>query len=78
MKTITIVGWAAQQRSVVESVTYWPDEMDVHLAIAKAASGTNLMMIEQVLVEEVLDVQGKTDTDLDSGTVVSAGDEGDE
>lgn len=75
MKTITIIGWAAQQRSVVESMTYWPDEMDVYLAIAKAASVTNLMTIEKVLVEEdvkhtikipveeVLDLQKKEEKD---------------
>ena len=53
MRTITIVGWSASQRAVVESVSYWPDEISVNLAIAKAASLTNLMTIENVLVEEL-------------------------
>ncbi len=64
MKTITIIGWSAPQRSVVESVTYWPDEMELHLAIAKAAAVTNLMTIEEVLVEDekVIDLGGAVAT----------------
>jgi len=52
MKTITIVGWSAKARAVVEEVTTWPDEMDKFLAIAKATQVTDLMNIEGVLVEE--------------------------
>lgn len=52
MRTITIIGWSASQRAVVESVSYWPDEMELYLAIAKSAAVTNLMTIESVLVEE--------------------------
>jgi len=54
MKTITIVGWSAkaQERSVVERVSYWPDEMELNIAIAKAGQATDLMTIEGILVEE--------------------------
>ena len=52
MKTITIIGWSAKARAVVEDVRYWPDEMDMNLAVAKSGNLTNLMTIEEVLVEE--------------------------
>jgi len=55
MKTITIVGWSAKKRVVVEEVTTWPDEMDMFLAIAKATQVTDLMNIENVLVEEKIE-----------------------
>lgn len=51
MKTITIVGWSATARAVVERVTFWPDEMGLHLAIAKAAQVLDLMTVEEVMVE---------------------------
>ena len=52
MKTITIIGWSALESAVVEEVTTWPDEIDAFLAIAKATQVTDLMNIENVLVEE--------------------------
>ena len=52
MKTITIVGWSAKERAVVERITFWPDEMEMFTAVAKAAQVLDLMTIENVLVEE--------------------------
>jgi len=52
MKTITMTGWSAKLSAVVERVTFWPDEMGVYVAVAKAAQVTDLMTIEDVLVEE--------------------------
>ncbi len=51
MKTITIIGWSAKSSSVVERVTFWPDEMEAFLAVAKAMQVTDLMTVEEVLVE---------------------------
>ena len=51
MKTITIIGWSAKLSSVVERVTFWPDVMETFVAVAKAAMVTDLMTIEEVLVE---------------------------
>jgi len=57
MKTITIIGWSAKVSAVVERVTFWPDEMETFLAIAKASQILDLMTVEEVLVES-----GETDT----------------
>jgi len=51
MKTITIIGWSAKSSSVVERVTFWPDEMETLLSVAKAMQVTDLMTVEKVLVE---------------------------
>jgi len=51
MKTITIIGWSAKVSAVVERVTFWPDEMETHLAVAKASQILDLMTVEEVLVE---------------------------
>jgi len=53
MRTITLIGWHPQSRSVVERVSFWPDEdeMTLHKAIAMAGQATDLMTIEEVLVE---------------------------
>jgi len=57
MKTITIIGWSAKVSAVVERVTFWPDEMETFLAVAKASQILDLMTVEEVLVES-----GETDT----------------
>ncbi len=56
MKTITMIGWSAKVSAVVERVTFWPDEMEMNLAIAKAAQILDLMTVEEVLAEEEANV----------------------
>jgi len=51
MRTITIIGWSAKASAIVERVTFWPDEMKLYVAIAKASNITDLMTIQDVLVE---------------------------
>jgi hypothetical protein len=51
MKTITIIGWSEKDSAKVERVSYWPDEMETSLAVAKASEGLDLMTVEEVLVE---------------------------
>jgi len=53
MKKITIIGWSVGAMATVEELTYWPDEMSVYLAIAKAAQATELDPIENILSEEI-------------------------
>jgi len=51
MKTITIIGWQPRSHATVEIVSFWPDEIDNFLAVAKAAREADVNILERVLIE---------------------------
>jgi len=48
---IVITGWQDRTKSVAEIVSYWPDELDKFLAVARAAKTSDVRYVEEVLVE---------------------------
>ena len=48
---ITIIGWNAKDQIEREIVSYWPEELDVNVVIARASRQADVVLVEKVLVE---------------------------
>ena len=55
---ITIIGWNAKDQIEREIVSYWPEELDVNVVIARASRQADVVLVEKVLVER----EGEIDT----------------
>lgn len=51
MTKVTIIGYQLKTQTVVREVSDWPDEIDIRVAIARAAREADVVLVEGVLVE---------------------------